>query len=552
MIEAVCVERIRAAERPLLEAGVPLMQHAAFAVALRARTVLRDRRGGVPGARVVALVGPGNNGGDGLFAAARLAGWAAHVVVVRTAERVHDGGLTRARAQGARILSLVDGPGGPDDELTPREAADLVLGADLVLDAMLGVGARGALRGPVATLVGRVADALGGGREARPPARRPVVVAIDVPSGIGVEDGTLPGPVLPADLTLACGAVASGLLLPPACRRSPAVELIDLGLDVPAAADPAGRPGPAGVHRIEDRDVAGLWRLPRPQDDKYRRGVVGVVAGTAAYPGAAVLAAGAALEAGAGMVRYVGPDAVTEAVLQAHPEIVHGVGRVQSWVLGPGVDPEDGEQARRVAEAFDASGVGSGAYFSASGVWGSGTEDPVVPVVVDAGALALLPQRCPPWVVLTPHAGELARLLSARGDDVDRGAVEDEPLRWARRAHELTGATVLLKGATTIVVGLGGVYSQADAPDWLATAGAGDVLAGLLGTLLAARSAEAVRRPEIVAAVAALAALVHGRAATAANPGGPVTASRVIDALGRTIARLLAADGSAPRPRALP
>ena len=164
-------------------------------------------------------------------------------------------------------------------------------------------------------------------------------------------------------------------------------------------------------------------------------------------------------------------------------------------------------------------------------------------------------------LLITPHAGELARLLSARlregrdrleahgsapaGDGSDgsitRAQVEAEPLRWARIAHELTGATVLLKGAVTVVVGpQGAVYAQADGPAWLATAGAGDVLTGVLGALLAARATEVVEDPTLAAALAAAAALVHGRAAHHANPGGPVTALAVAAAVPVTVAGLLA------------
>ncbi|WP_425356578.1 ADP-dependent NAD(P)H-hydrate dehydratase [Xylanimonas protaetiae] len=144
-------------------------------------------------------------------------------------------------------------------------------------------------------------------------------------------------------------------------------------------------------------------------------------------------------------------------------------------------------------------------------------------------------------MVLTPHAGELAALLASRGEDVDREAVEAEPLRWARRAQALTGATVLLKGAATVVVGpQGPAYAQADAPSWLGTAGAGDVLAGLLGAMLAARAEEVVATPGLAARVAAAAALVHGRAAERANPGGPVGATDVAEALAGTVAGLLA------------
>jgi NAD(P)H-hydrate repair Nnr-like enzyme with NAD(P)H-hydrate dehydratase domain len=247
------------------------------------------------------------------------------------------------------------------------------------------------------------------------------------------------------------------------------------------------------------------------------------VAGTPAYPGAAVLAVSAAVHAGVGMVRYLGSPGVTAAVVSQRPEVVAGDGRVQAWVLGPGVDPTDTAQADRVHGAL------------------AGVLAQELPAVVDAGALTLLPERLAPWVVLTPHAGELATLLSARGEDVDRAQVEAEPLRWARRAHELTRATVLLKGATTLVVGTDdAVYAQADGPAWLATAGSGDVLAGVLGAVLAGRAQDVAGEPSLVAALAACAALVHGRAAQTANPGGPVSALAVAEALPRTVAGLLA------------
>lgn len=530
MIEAVPSARTRQAETPLLEAGVPLMAHVAHAVAARAREVLHERRGAVADARVVVLVGQGNNGGDGLFVAAHLARAGARVTVVRLARGVHAAGLEAAVAARARVVACLGGgtvTALDDDALSPQESAREVLAADLVVDAILGIGARGALRGSAAAVVRAVNRARAAAE------RRPFVLAIDVPSGIGVDDGTVPGPVLRADLTMACGAPAVGLLLPPAAALAPHVEVVDTGLDVDG--------GTGRVLRLEDDDVRSLWPVPGPEDDKYRRGVVGVVAGSGAYPGAAVLCTGAAVQSGAGMVRYVGPAEAARGVVAAHPEVVPGAGRVQAWVLGPGVSPDDAEQARHVDAALAEAGVGDGSFFSAGGVWGDGGGAGPVPVVVDAGALERLPERCGPWVVLTPHAGELARLLTARGGvAVDRAQVEAAPAEHAAAAQRLTGATVLLKGATTVVVGPQDVLSQASAPAWLATAGAGDVLAGLLGTLLAGRSRAAVQSPGLVARLAALAAHVHGRAATHANPGGPVSASMVARALPATVARLLA------------
>ncbi|MDM7832116.1 NAD(P)H-hydrate epimerase [Cellulomonas edaphi] len=483
--------QVRAAEEPLLAAGVPLMDRAAFALATRVAGLLRERRGRVGGARVVLLVGPGNNGGDALFAGAFLARRGAEVVALAIDERIHAGGAAALVAAGGRVV-----PAG-------RAAAGLASGADVVLDGLLGIGASGGLRGGAAELVDALAQ--------RGPAG-PLVVAVDVPSGIGIDDGEVPGAVLPADLTVTFGAAKPGLLLPPAARLAGRVEVVDIGLDL------AGSPS---VARLDAADVAELWPVPPPEAHKYTRGVLGVVAGARRYPGAAVLATTAAVLTGVGMVRYLGD--VGDLVVARRPEVVIGVGRVQAWVFGPGVSPDDASQRRRIEHAFE------------------GVRERGEPAVCDAGALELLPDRVGAHVVLTPHAGELARLLSDRGEHVDRATVEAEPLRWVRLAHDLTGATVLLKGATTIVVGAqGATYSQADAPAWLATAGAGDVLAGLLGALLAGRADDIHEDPSLAAALAAAAALVHGRAADRANPGGPVSARGVAVALPETIADLLA------------
>lgn len=512
MILGYTAAEVRAAEEPLLARGVPLMEQAAFALATRVAAELAGRRGAVRGASAVALVGPGNNGGDALHAGAVLARRGVRVVALCTTDAPHAGGLAALRGAGGRAVRVAapgaaaPGPGG----LPPVWLGDAVAeayAADVVLDGLLGIGGRGAPRGEAGLLVGLLADLVAD--EAGP-----LVVAVDVPSGTGVDDGALPGgPVLPADLTVTFGAAKPGLLLPPAARHAGRVAVVDLGLPLPA--QPA-------VARLEPADVAALWPVPGPEDHKYRRGVLGVVAGTPAYPGAAVLTVSAAVRAGVGMVRYAGPSAVARAVLAARPEVVAGDGRVQAWLLGPGVDPRHAKQARRVAGALERA-LGTG-----------------LPVVLDAGALELAPEHVAPWCVLTPHAGELAALLARRGEDADRAAVEAEPLRWARRAHELTGATVLLKGSTTVVAGTGGaVYAQADAPGWLATAGSGDVLAGVLGALLAGRAADVLADPPLAAALAAAAALVHGRAAAVAVPGGPVAALDVADALPATVAGLL-------------
>lgn len=529
MINAFTADDVRSAERPLLAAergfAGGLMDRAATALATAVRRELRAVTGRVRGTTVVGLVGPGNNGEDTLHALARLAAFDVRAVALLTADRVHDAGLAALLRSGGRALRVREA----DDHAATGEvwfgdALAEAFAADVVLDGLLGIGARGGLRGIARELVAALAalcDDVGS------PPRRPVVVAVDVPSGIGVDDGTRPGPVLPADLTVTFGVPKAGLVLPPAERAVGRVLPVPLGLE-PVLASHGSRPG---VVRLEASDAAADWPVPAPGDDKYRRGVVGIVAGSDRYPGAAVLAVAGALGAGCGMVRYVGPDAVTRAVLAAHPEVVPGPGRVQAWVIGPGMGDLDQQRRRDQVRAILREAHRSG-----------------TPVVLDAGMLdPTVLESCAradddgsdgllgPTTVLTPHAGELGALVGRPPTEV-----EEEPYRWACRAQRDLRCTVLLKGATTVVVGPDGCWSQADGPVWLATAGAGDVLAGVLGALLAGRSRDLAQGTAPAGRLAALAALVHGRAAHQAGPG-PVTASRVAAALPDAVAQLLGA-----------
>jgi len=479
VIPAHRVADVRAAEAVVMGRSPEgaLMQRAAAALAVECAAVLRGRTGGVAGRRVVVLAGAGDNGGDALFAAARLARRGAAVHVVTTAGRVHPAGLAAARVAGARASDL------------PPDLGGLLAGADLLVDGIAGIGGRGGLR---PALAGLPSAAAGG----------PAVVAVDLPSGLDADTGAVEGAVLPADVTVTFGTAKPCHLLAPAAGLCGRLVVVDLGtrgeLPVPA------------VERVEPADVARDWRRPGPGDDKYSRGVVGVVAGGPDYTGAAVLAVEAAVRAGAGMVRYLGPEHPTEIVRQRRPEVVAGAGRVQAWVLGPGVSPDDPEQGARIRDAL-ASGQ---------------------PAVVDAGALSGLPPQLGPLHVLTPHAGELSRLLGSLGHDVDRAAVEADPLAAGRVVAAATGATVLVKGSvTTVVSAAGRVATAASAPPWLGTAGAGDVLAGILGTALASRADDLAADPDLAVDVAAAAAVLHGWAATLAAAGGPLAALDVADAV---------------------
>jgi hydroxyethylthiazole kinase-like uncharacterized protein yjeF len=264
--------------------------------------------------------------------------------------------------------------------------------------------------------------------------------------------------------------------------------------------------------------AARLIAVPGEHDDKYRRGVLGIVTGSAQYPGAAVLGVEAALRTGVGMVRYLGPARAADLVLQRRPEAVTEPGRVQAWLLGSGM-PVPGPGADRDAATRDRfhHALESGR-----------------PLVLDAGALDLAASSTAPTVI-TPHAGELARLTGTEAD-----AVRADPLGSARRAAERFGVTVLLKGHTTHVVGATGEELVArTAPAWLATAGAGDALAGILGALVATHGDAVVDDPALLGRLAASAAVIHGLAAQRASAGGPFTVLDLCRELGPTIAQLV-------------
>ncbi|MFS0884102.1 NAD(P)H-hydrate epimerase [Aeromicrobium sp. 179-A 4D2 NHS] len=446
MLTAHTVAQVRAAE----EAAAAtvgwdgLMQRAAEALAERLLALLPA------GEPVLVLVGPGNNGGDALFAAARLAGRGRRVqLCLLDPDAVHAEGLEAATTAGAE---LVDAPAGHRH----------------VVDAVFGIGARPGLSGRAADWA-RWIDA-----------ERPFVLAVDVPSGIGVDDGRLDGPAVRADHTVTFATLKPGLLLGPAAHLAGTIDVADIGMDL------SGQPG---IESLEARDGA-LFRdriVPGRDAHKYTRGVVGIRAGSPQYAGAAHLAVAGAQAGPAGMIRFVGAQELSRRVVDRAPEVVGRRGRVQAWVVGPG-------------------GEDTPAPLSAA------LQDEV-PVVVDATALHHLPDAFEVDALLTPHAGELAALLK-----VEREAVEAEPLRHAREAAERWRATVLLKGPRTLVVAPDGrVRVNLTGTPWLGTAGAGDVLAGFTGSLLAS-GLDAFDAGSV-------GALLHGLAAE--RLGGPLVASDV-------------------------
>lgn len=270
------------------------------------------------------------------------------------------------------------------------------------------------------------------------------------------------------------------------------------------------------IHEWDEGDAAALLREPTGDDHKYSRGVLGVRTGSQEYPGAAVLGVEAAWRTGLGMVRYLGP--AIDLVLQRRPETVGQAGRVQAWLIGSGTDAATrppAEQAR-LAELL------------------AGDE----PVVVDAGALDLVAGAAAPLVV-TPHDREHARLREMLGL-AEPGADRAEA---ARETAAASGAVVLLKGAETLVAAPGGqAIVVREGTPWLATAGTGDVLGGILGALIASHAAARTLSVDDLAPIAATASFLHGRAGREAGPG-PVTALDVADAIPAVVAGLLAGRG---------
>ena len=456
MRSAHTVEQVRLAEGELM-AGLPegaLMQRAATGLAV----AVADLLGTTYAARVLLLVGAGDNGGDALWAGAILARRGVAVEAVLLSEKVHRDGLEALRSQGGRVVDVADAHA-----------------PDLVVDGIVGIGGRPGLRDPAAAALAAFPGV--------------PVVAVDVPSGVEVDTGRLDGAHVKADLTVTFGTHKIAHLVDPAAEACGVVHLVDLGLELPEAP----------VEALQPVDVAAMLPVPGPFEHKYTRGVVGVRAGSDAYPGAAVLCTSGAATGLAGMVRYLG--SAGDAVRARHPEIVVSPGRVQAWVVGSG---GDADAVQALADALEDG----------------------VPTVVDADALAHV-ERGTPLVVLTPHAGELARMLG-----VEREEIEADQLGFARRAAAEYDAVVLLKGRRSLVAQPDGrVRVTTSGVPWLAVAGAGDVLAGVIGSLLAAGLA-----PWDAASAGSW---LHGAAAAQASRGGPVTASGVAEAVPQVVRVLL-------------
>jgi ADP-dependent NAD(P)H-hydrate dehydratase / NAD(P)H-hydrate epimerase len=492
------VDSVRSAERRLM-ARLPdgaLMERASVGLADICSALLRDVGPGVVGSRIVVLAGSGNNGGDALYAGALLVRRGAMVSAIKLGDSMHVGGLDALVSAGGRTINARDS----------LEASGLIADADLVLDGIVGIGGSGALR-PLAAELVRCASDSGA-----------LVVAVDIPSGTDPNTGAVPDPTaaVDADVTVTFGCLKPGLLLAPARDRAGAVVLVDIGLGEELTSPT--------LHVLDHADVAACMPEPQPDDYKYSRGVVGIVAGSSRYRGAAYLTTASARQGGAGMVHYLDRgNGLASAVIDRFWDVVastdrpESVARATAWGVGPGLGTD--------ASALDAL---------------RDVMTTSIPVVADADALRLLataepgdllPRSAP--TVLTPHLGELEALGYSLGD----GEVEDR-LKVARAAARDLGVVMVVKGPGTVTASPSGLaFVDMEAGPELATAGSGDVLCGLTASLMASTAArEGGLDLDRATFVAAAAVALHGVAGRLAAAGGrPVTAMDVVDHLGAAV-----------------
>jgi hydroxyethylthiazole kinase-like uncharacterized protein yjeF len=270
------------------------------------------------------------------------------------------------------------------------------------------------------------------------------------------------------------------------------------------------------------RDARRCIIVPSDLDHKYSRGVLGVITGSAQFPGAAVLTTSAASATGLGMIRFHSSSGLAHLVLHSSPEVVVQPGPVTAWLAGSGISEKKYSDFTTWLRHR----------------WFSLIAKQSVPTVLDAGALGLAGKLNQPTII-TPHAGELSRLFKSHGVVVSAEQIESEPAKWAVKASKDFAVTVLLKGAFTVVADGSEVIELPKATPWLATAGSGDVLAGIIGALIATNYIEILNDKHRLAEVAASGAFIHNEAAKAASEGGPINAPAIVEAISGVIAKLI-------------
>lgn len=276
------------------------------------------------------------------------------------------------------------------------------------------------------------------------------------------------------------------------------------------------------VKRWNKKNAASCIIVPSELEHKYSRGTLGVITGSAKYPGASVLTVRAASATGLGVVRFHSNSGLAHLVLHSSPEALVQPGPVTAWLAGSGIDRNKYSDFTTWLRHR----------------WFVLLERQNVPTILDAGALHLAGSLDQPTLI-TPHSGELSRLLADRGLIASAELIESDPHYWAQKASETLAVTVLLKGSTTVVAQDKYLIELPKATSWLATAGTGDVLAGIAGALIATNYIEILNDQSRLADMAASAAFIHNQAAMIASAGGPISATTLIDAIPSAIGRIL-------------
>jgi len=270
------------------------------------------------------------------------------------------------------------------------------------------------------------------------------------------------------------------------------------------------------------RDVKKCIITPSDLDNKYSRGVLGVITGSARFPGAAVLTSASASATGVGMIRFHSNSGLAHLVLHSNPEVVVQPGPVNAWLAGSGIE------SKRYSD------------FTTwlRHRWFTLIKNQSVPTILDAGALHLAGKLNQPTLI-TPHAGELSRLLISRGINVTSEAIEGDPKKWAIVASQHLDVVIILKGSQTVVADGESLIELPKSSPWLATAGSGDVLAGIIGALAATNYIEILNNKKRLSEIAASAAFIHNSAALLASRDAPISATRIIEFIPEAIRKIL-------------
>jgi hydroxyethylthiazole kinase-like uncharacterized protein yjeF len=535
----VTVEQMKAIEKAADSSGLSydqMMENAGRAVA----EAVRRRQPALTGKRVVVLVGSGNNGGDGLVAADQLAESGAQIAAYLVKARAEaDPHLARVRGRGALIAVAAD-------DQRARVLHNALGSADVVIDAVLGTGIKLPLEGAAKRVLGTAKKVLSGRQS------RPLIVAVDCPSGLDCDTGELAEEALTADLTVTLAAAKPGHFRMPGAAAVGELSVADIGI-------PADQKELSAITlEVASTDELRSWLPERPVDaHKGTFGRVIVVAGSINFPGAAMLAGLGAYRIGSGLVTLATASSLQALIAPRLPEatwilLPHELGAISAdaadvlrgelpkadaFLFGPGFGQDPTTAAFLDALLLGRQEIHRPRIGFVHDEEPSATGSPLLPpCVVDADGLKLLaslpdwPTRLPPESILTPHPGEMAVLT---GEKI--GAIQSDRIGTASRWAAAWGHVVVLKGAYTVVAEPGGRTSVIPiATPALARAGTGDVLAGAI-VGLRGQGLDPYRS-------AVLGAYLHGRAGqvSALNVGSPasVLAGDVADALPTAIAGL--------------